>query len=78
MAQSFTGKALLLSLALAVPAVLFVHLRTANGFDRAASLAWGALVVLISCLVARRLAGRTRRLAEFADRLMDTLSLIHI
>jgi len=51
--------------------VLLVHLSTANGAARLASLVWGALLILASWLLARPLAGRINRLTGFVDRLLD-------
>ena len=66
-----TRKALLIAVAVALAPVLLIHLSTANGAARAASLVWGALLILASWLLARPLAGRINRLTGFVDRLLD-------
>src|ERR1035441_6017809 len=71
MADSIARKALLIALAVAIPPVLAIHLCTANGVARAVSLVWGALLILVSWLLARSLARRIHRLTDFADRLLD-------
>lgn len=66
-----TRKALLIAVAVALVPVLLIHLSTANGAARVASLVWGALLILVSWLLARPLAGRINRLTGFVDRLLD-------
>jgi two-component system phosphate regulon sensor histidine kinase PhoR len=66
-----TRKALLIAVAVALAPVLLIHLSTANGAARVASLVWGALLILASWLLARPLAGRINRLTGFVDRLLD-------
>jgi Signal transduction histidine kinase len=66
-----TRKALLIAVAIALFPVLLIHLSTANGVARLASLVLGALLVVASWLAARSLAGRINRLTGFVDRLLD-------
>jgi signal transduction histidine kinase len=71
MADSIARKALLVALAVALPWVLAIHLWTANGVARIASLISAALLILVSWLTARALARRVSRLTDFVDRLLD-------
>ncbi len=71
MADSIARKAVLIALAVALPAILAIHLCTANGVVRVASLVSGAAVILVSWLLARSLAGRINRMTVFVDRLLD-------
>ena len=71
MADSITRKALLIAIAGALAPVLVIHLSTASGVARVASLVWGALLILASWLLARSLAGRINRLTDFADGLLN-------
>ena len=71
MVDSVTGKAVLIALALAVPSVFTIYLCTANGAARVASLVLAGLLILVSWLAARALAGRVKRLTYFVDRLLD-------
>ena len=72
MADSITRKALLIAVAVALASVLVIYLSTASGAARLASLVWGALLILVSWLLARSLVGRINRLTDFADGLLDT------
>ena len=71
MVDSITRKALLIAVAVALASVLAIHLATANGTVRLASLVLGALLILVSWLLARSLVRRIHRLTDFADRLLD-------
>jgi two-component system phosphate regulon sensor histidine kinase PhoR len=71
MVDSITRKALLIAVAVALAPVLVIYLSTASGALRLASLVWGALLILVSWLLARSLVGRINRLIDFADRLLD-------
>ena len=71
MADSIARKALLIAVAVALAPVLVIHLSTASGVARVASLVLGALLILESWLLARSLAGRINRLTGFVDRLLD-------
>jgi two-component system phosphate regulon sensor histidine kinase PhoR len=71
MAESIARKALLISLAVALPSVLAIFLTTSGTSPRVASLVSAAVLVLAWRLVARSLAWRIRRLTGFVDRLLD-------
>ena len=71
MADSIARKALLISLAVALPSVVAIHLCTENSAARAASLVSAVVLFLVSWLVARSLAGRIRRLTDFVDGLLN-------
>ena len=71
MVDSISRKALLIAVAVALAPVLVIYLSTASGAARLASLVWGALLILVSWLLARTLVGRINRLTDFADRLLD-------
>jgi len=71
MADSIARKALLIAVAVGLAPVLVIYLSTASGAARLASLVWGALLILVSWLLARSLVRRINRLTEFADRLLD-------
>ena len=71
MADSIARKALLIAVAVALAPVLVIYLSTASGAARLASLVLGALLILVSWLLARSLVGRINRLTDFADRLLD-------
>ena len=71
MADSIARKALLIALAVALPSVLAIHLLTASGVARVASLALGALLILVAWLLARSLTRRINRMIDFVDRLLD-------
>jgi len=71
MVDSIARKALLIAVAVALPPVLVVYLSTASGVARLASSVFGALLILVSWLLARSLARRINRLTDFADRLLD-------
>ncbi len=60
-----------MSVAGAVPSVLLVYFSTANSAARLASLVLGALLILVSWLLARSLTRRINRLTDFAGRLLD-------
>jgi two-component system phosphate regulon sensor histidine kinase PhoR len=71
MVDSIARKAVLIALAVALPLVLTIHLCTANGTARVASLVMAAVLILASWLAARALAGRVNRLTDFVDGLLD-------
>ena len=71
MVDSIARKAVLIALAVALPLVLAIDLCTANGTARVVSLVLAALLILVSWLAARALAGRVKRLTDFVDRLLD-------
>jgi two-component system phosphate regulon sensor histidine kinase PhoR len=71
MVSSITRKALLMAAAGAVPSVLLIYLSTESGVARLAALVLGALLILVSWLLARSLARRISRLTDFAGRLLD-------
>jgi two-component system phosphate regulon sensor histidine kinase PhoR len=71
MAETILRKALLIAVAIALFAVLVIHLSTASGAAWLASLVLGILLILVAWLLARSLAGRINRLTDFADRLLD-------
>ena len=71
MGDSIARKALLIAVAVALPPAVVIHLSTASSEARLASLAFGALLILVSWLLARSLARRINRLTDLADRLLD-------
>ena len=71
MADSITRRALLIAVAVALASVLLIFLSTASGAARLTSLVWGALLILVSWLLARSLVRRIHRLTDFADHLLD-------
>ena len=71
MAVSIARKALLIALAVALPLVLAIHLYTPNQVARVASLVASALLILVSWLLARSLAGRIHRMTDFVEHLLD-------
>ena len=71
MADSIARKALLMAVAVALFTALVVHFSAAGGVARFASLVWGAVLILVSWLLARSLVRRINRLTDFADRLLD-------
>ena len=71
MVDLIARKAVLIALVVAFPSVLTTYLCSANGWARFASVVAAALLVLVSWLVARDLAGRINRLTDFVDHLLD-------
>jgi two-component system phosphate regulon sensor histidine kinase PhoR len=71
MVDSMARKALLIALAVTLPWVLAINFCTADGVVRVVTAVSAALLILVSWLVSRALAGRVNRLREFVDRLLD-------
>ena len=71
MVDSIARKALLIALAVALPWVLAINFATADGVVRIVSTVSAALLIAVSWLVARALAGRVNRMKEFVDGLLD-------
>jgi len=71
MADSIARKALLLALAIALPAVVATYLSTAYELARAVSLVLGGLLILASWLLARSLVWRINGLTDFVNHLLD-------